>query len=122
MGAVPAGRRKDLGGGWCLHITVNGLSAPDPHAKTGKMVSVVLSVPSHSETAFDVGSVRTLSPLQADKAQLFRAPPPSVVLMGWGVAGQAGAWPAPGVPTEDNAGVSSSSANRQYRLMSTCTC
>lgn len=59
------------------------------------MVSVVLSVPSHSETAFDVGSVRTLSPLQADKAQLFRAPPSLSGSHGMGsVAGRPGAWPA----------------------------
>ena len=59
------------------------------------MVSVMLPVLSHNETAFHVGCVRTLSPLQADTAQLSGAPPSLCGSRGTGsVVGGPGAWPA----------------------------
>lgn len=79
------------------------------------MVSVVLPVPSHSETAFDVGSVRTLSSAGRQGAALQGTSLPQWFSWDGECGGQAGGMACPGVPTEDNAGVSSSSANRQYR-------
>lgn len=79
-----------------MHITVNGLSAPDPHAQKRVKWSVwyCLCFLTVKQPSMWVVSGLSLH-LQADKAQLFRAPPSLSGSHGMGsVAGRPGAWPA----------------------------
>lgn len=86
MGAVPAGRRKGLGGGWCLHISVNVLSAPDPYAQKWVKWSVWCCLCFLTMKQPSMWVVSGLSLLCRLTRRSFPGHlPPSVVLEGWGV-------------------------------------